>query len=110
MSIEQTQTVDFVNIDRVSGDVVLAISDHLSWEEDEGDHLVLLQDKLNTYLRFIESGELVTKFPGAKGRDIVISLVGQFPMSQTAQKFFTMASDAIAAAGFTLRFSILRVD
>ena len=30
MSIEQTEIVDFVNIDRKSGDVWLTISDHLT--------------------------------------------------------------------------------
>ena len=58
MSIEQTNTVDFVSIDEISGDALLTISDHLAWDENEGAHLELLQNKLNAYLRFIESGEL----------------------------------------------------
>ncbi len=50
MSIEQTEIVDFVNIDRKSGDVWLTISDHLPGDHGEGEHLVLLQNKLNAYL------------------------------------------------------------
>ena len=67
MSVDQTDTVDFVTIDKASGDLWLTISDHLPWDENEGNHLVLLQNKLNAYLRFIESGEVFEKVPDGKG-------------------------------------------
>src|SRR5437868_13420758 len=57
MSIEQTEIVDFVNSDRETGDLWLTISDHLEWDRNSGEHLVLLQNQLNAYFRFIESGE-----------------------------------------------------
>jgi hypothetical protein len=52
MSIDRTDTIDFATIDNVSGDLWLTISDHLPWDENEENHLLLLQNKLNTYLRF----------------------------------------------------------
>jgi hypothetical protein len=48
MSIEQIDVVDFVSIDKNSGDAWLTISDHLTWDRNEGEHLLLLQNKLNT--------------------------------------------------------------
>jgi len=51
MSIEQTDTIDFANVDRASGDLWLTVSDYLRWDENDGDHLDLLQRKLNAYLR-----------------------------------------------------------
>ncbi|MEX3958405.1 DUF6572 domain-containing protein [Trinickia sp. EG282A] len=108
MSIEQTGTVDVVNVDRVSGDLLLTVSDHLPWCEGERQHLLLLQAKLNAYLRFIESGELAKRFPEASGRRIVINVVGKFPLNETAQAFFEKVGAAIDAAGFKLRFSPLR--
>jgi hypothetical protein len=108
MSIEQTGTVDIVNVDRDSGDLLLTVSDHLPWDEGEGQHLLLLQEKLNAYLRFVESGELVKKFPEASGRNIVINVVSKFALSETAQAFFEKAGSAIRVAGFELRFSLLR--
>ncbi|MDG0025359.1 DUF6572 domain-containing protein [Trinickia sp. Y13] len=108
MTIEQTGTVDIVNVDRDSGDLLLTVSDHLPWSEGEGQHLLLLQEKLNAYLGFIESGELVKRFPEASGRQIVINVVGKFPLSETAQAFFERAGTAIETAGFKLRFSLLR--
>ena len=79
MSIDQTDVIDLAAIDRASGDLWLTISDHLPWDKNEGDHLILLQNKLNAYLRFIESGEVFKKVPAAEGRNIVINLVGKFP-------------------------------
>jgi hypothetical protein len=69
MSIEQTNTVDFVTLDETSGETLLTISDHLAWDENEGAHLELLQSKLNAYLRFIESGELIHKFFSPRGKE-----------------------------------------
>jgi len=106
MSVEQTDTVDFVGVDRATGDLLLTISDHLAWDEGEGEHLLLLQGKLNAYLRFIESGEVIKKFPEARGRNLVINVVGKFPMSEQAKLFFEKATAAIQATGFTLKFSL----
>ena len=108
MSIDQTDTIDFATIDKASGDLWLTISDHLPWEGNEGNHLALLQNKLNAYLRFIESGEVFKKVPDAEGRSIVINLVGKFPLSQKADSFFEKARAAIEGAGFRLEFSLVR--
>ena len=108
MSIDQADAIDFANIDRASGDLWLTITDHLPWEENEGDHLVLLQNKLNAYLRFIESGEVFEKVPDSRGRGIVINLVAKFPLSEQADFFVRKARTAIEGAGFRLQFSLMR--
>ncbi len=108
MSVDQTDAIDFATIDKASGDLWLTISDHLPWDENEGNHLVLLQNKLNAYLRFIESGEVLKKVPAAEGRSIVINLVGKFPLSQKADSFFGKAQAAVEGAGLWLQFSLMR--
>lgn len=103
MSIDQTDVVDAVAIDRKSGIVTLAIADHLDWVDEER-HLLLLQEKINSYLRFLESGEIFESFPDSAGRDIVIDVVGQFDLCESAQRFLGEASKIIERAGFALRF------
>ena len=44
MSVEILNVIDFVSSDK-NGNVVLTISDHLEWDE-ENNHLLLLQDKI----------------------------------------------------------------
>ena len=106
MSIEQAYTVDFVSIDDDSGRVFLTISDHLDWDHNEGAHLLMLQDKINSYLKFIESGEINKKFPQARGRKVTINVVAQFPLSKQASFFFQRAKAAIENAGFALEFKL----
>lgn len=108
MSIEQTNTVDIASVDRDSGDFLLTISDHLPWDREENQHILLLQEKINAYLRFVESGEMMNKYPDANGRNIVINVVSKFPLSVKAYAFFKQAETAISAAGFDLRFSLFQ--
>jgi hypothetical protein len=110
MTIEQGDVIDFSSIEKTSGDLWLTISDHLPWEEMEGEHLVLLQNKLNAYLRFIESGEIFGEIPSAKGRNIVINIAGKFPMTEMADIFFQKARTTIEAAGFRLRREVMDFD
>ena len=58
MTIEDSDKVDKIVIERATGKAVLAISDHLPWDVDEGRHLELLQTKVYRYLDPIKSGEL----------------------------------------------------
>jgi len=104
MSIEQAYTVDFISIDEQSRRIVLTVSDHLDWERDPDSHLMLLQSKLNSYLRFVESGEIEKKFPEIKDRQISIRVVGRFPMSEEAASFFRKMEAAIKKIGLVLEF------
>ena len=45
MSVEQTDVVDIVSIERETGNVILTISDHLDWS-DSVAHQRILQKKL----------------------------------------------------------------
>jgi len=104
MAIEKIDVVDAVGIETATGDVVLTIIDFLDWESSEAQHMQMLQEKLNTYLRFIESGELFESYPAAAGRSTVISLVGRCEPSAAALRFLAVARQSIEGAGFGFRF------
>jgi hypothetical protein len=106
MSVEDIDKIDFLIREKKTGDVVLAISDHLDWSESEGEHLIVLQKKLNTYLEFIESGQIYAQVPQATGRKIAIQVMGKFPLSDEARKFYSVAGKAIEDLGFSLRFEL----
>lgn len=56
MSVEDLNTIDCIGIPiETPHEVNLGISDHLEWDASLDEHLYLLQEKINTYLRFIES-------------------------------------------------------
>jgi hypothetical protein len=105
MSVEDLDKVDFVITGGLpSGEVCLVVSDHLDWAEQQGYHLLTLQEKLNTYLAFLETGQIYTEFPKAVGRKVVIEVVGKYPLSEEAHKFYGLAGKYIEDAGFALRF------
>jgi len=104
MSIEQVDTIDFIGVDKATGKVVLTISDHLDWS-DPDLHLKKLQDKLNSYLRFCESGELYESYPDAKGRAVVLSIAAKHAFSPEGLAFVSKAKGAIEDAGLMLKLT-----
>jgi hypothetical protein len=107
MAVDNASVVDAVGIENASGEVVLTVSDHLDWV-DEAAHLEVLQSKLNTYLAFVESGELLEQYPGAAGRPVRIEVVLKYPPSASAERFFSEAAATVQAAGFTLAYVVFR--
>lgn len=103
MSIDQTRTVDAIGIEKGSGAVVLTISDHLPWDE-QPEHLLLLQEKLNTYLAFVEGGEIYSVYPDAKGRSLLIDLVCKHPPTAYGVEFLNKISPIVAQAGVLFRY------
>lgn len=63
MSLDQLDKIDIISTNP-KGEVVLHIADHLEWTLQK-DHILLLQDKINAYLQFIESGQILEEYPTA---------------------------------------------
>lgn len=103
MTVEETDKIDRLAFNRQNGDVLLVISDHLDWDENEGEHLLALQGKLNTYLEFVESGQLYAKYPRATGKRIIFYVVGKFPLSDEASNLYRLAGKAIQDYGCSLQ-------
>ena len=72
MSVEQLDRIDAIS-KTPEGKIQLTISDHLDWI-DELSHISLLQDKIEIYLEFFETGQLVENYPDALDKEIVISV------------------------------------
>ena len=102
MSVEQPDVIDIISTDRLTGDTVLTISDHLDWS-DSTAHQLLLQRKLNRYLAFVESGEILESYPDARGKSIMFSAVFRFPPDASGRSFLTKVKAAVESAGFQWR-------
>jgi hypothetical protein len=109
MSVTQTSIVDAIGIEGSSGKLVMTISDHLSWEEED-DHIALLREKLNSYLRFVESGELVEAYPAAAGKQVVVEIVARVEPTRPARVFLQNATDSMVGAGLELRLRVHREE
>ena len=91
--------------------VILVITDHLDWKDfDEGHHLELLQGKINTYLHFVEDGQLTQTRPDLKGVPVVIRIDAKYPPSQEGAKFYRLAGPVVAKAGASLELRLPSSD
>jgi len=108
MTVDQRNVIDMLGVDKQRNDTaVLWISDHLDWNDPRNEHLAILQDKLNYYLAIIESGALFEIYPAARGKKVVIQVVGKYALSDIASQFYTRAKKLISDAGFELEFNLL---
>ena len=103
MPLDNPDVIDAVGIEKDSEFAALTIADSWDWQ-DEQKHLLALQAKLNAYFRFIESGQIWQSYPDAAGRQIVIDVIGRFPLPQLGIEFLTKASDACAGLGIRIRY------
>ena len=106
MSILDTNVVDVIGIDAPNGIARLGISDHLEWDQAEQDHLVLLQNKINTYLVYLESGQVYENNPNTRDCKFVIEIVSKYDLSPQALEFFKEARAIVRGAGFELAYKV----
>lgn len=110
MTIDQTNVVDSIGLGPEKEEVQLIITDHRAWagrDREDMEHMYLLQEKINTYLRFIESGEIYTAYPQARGRASVIRIIAKYNMSEGAREFFNTVQKTLLAAGHRITFERL---
>lgn len=100
MTVADTGTVDAILRDRTS--IELLIVDHLPWDKDERVHLWLLQEKINKYLAYVESGEFLRSYPDDAGIPVSVRIMVQYPVSPSGLDFLTRVRFIIEMAGFAL--------
>ena len=103
MSVMDKGTIDFAGIEK--NVLVLSIADHLPWGEESDDvHLLFLQNKINDYLRFIESGDVNEHFKPKSYDNIIIRIIGKYSFSPDCIKFLDMSKQVVNDAGFGLEW------
>jgi len=96
-------TVDAFTPGDVPGEAVMFVFDHLDWD-DPGEHLKLLQDKINAYLGFIESGQYKQFAPGQRYHRFIIRVMSMFPPPDVVDGFVKVATAQMAPFGVSLEF------
>jgi len=102
MLLNKANEVDSIGIDNETDHVILSIIDDLDWKDEE-KHLISLQEKINNYLSFIESGEIYNIYPDAAEKNIDITVYVKHSVAGKGFEFLNHAAKIIANAGFCLR-------
>lgn len=105
MTVEQGNVIDAIGTDASTGCVYLTIADHLEWNSD---HLLKLQEKLNSYLAFVESGEIHTAYPASRDHPVAIHLVLKYRPNAGAESFLSQVGTAVEDAGLAFKYGPLQ--
>jgi hypothetical protein len=109
MSVDQKRIIDFISLNKKGDLVTLTVSDHLEWLQDN-EHMLILQNKLNDYLMFVESGEIYKKYPQYKGLKIRIDVACKYPPVGDGIKFLELVKNKIENAGFDFTYTKFKAD
>jgi uncharacterized protein DUF6572 len=107
MALEKTKVIDRVGVEAGTGHVVLTVLDEMDWSDDQR-HLLALQQKLNTYLSFVERGEVFRRLaragtaPVSRTAPVKVGIVAKHPFPPYAMAFLEYARHVFESSGMEL--------
>lgn len=112
MALDQTEVIDWMGIEKGTGRILLTIVDEQSWDDPQ-THLLLLQEKLNRYLAFLESGEVLEALSQQLSEDVdgdrpaAIQVLAKFPPNDAGLRFLAHVTEVVDGAGYELTHKVL---
>lgn len=100
MTVEQAKVIDIVGVDKDHKKILLIITDHLDWKNNDIKHIYILQEKINSYLAYIESGEIYEKYPKCINAEKIIEVIAKYPFNKEAIDFLEKVKVVVEGAGF----------
>lgn len=98
MSVLEKDKVDAIGISKDSNRIILMISDHLDWDK-EYEHLILLQEKVNTYINFIESEQVKDVYPNIDISEYTIEIHFKYSITENCYKFLDVVNNQLNNLG-----------
>jgi len=105
MSLRKIKQVDAIGEDKESGAIIVTIIDEMNWD-NENNHLMLLQEKINNYLSFVESGEIQTSYPSSVNKKVDIKVVMQYEPSKNGITFLDKVKEIVLIAGIGFEYGV----
>lgn len=102
MSVEDKNKIDSISTNKEDV-VVLTISDHLEWD-DSNEHLLILQEKINSYMDFLESGQIYENYPSVVDKKIMIQVVFKYLPNEMGDEFLMIVKEFINKNGYDFKF------
>ena len=101
MTIDDSNMIDGIAYD---GEIlILEVYDHLGFEgEFEFDHIILLQDKLNTCLRYIESKQYLEIYPEKTFTEVNINVHFLKKITDNCKRYIDVSNDKLQSLKVTI--------
>ena len=105
MSILEKEVIDAVGVSEDGKVLSLMLADHLDWS-NEYEHLMLLQDKINTYIAYLENRQFEESYPNHDCSYAVISIYFVHDIPKNCEKFLQAVQDQIGSLGIKIEATI----
>lgn len=103
MSICEENKIDWMGATENGECLKLCIYDHLDWE-DEYIHLLMLQDKINAYLAFLEDEQWKAYAPESFDfKYAMIEVQFLHEITENCEKYLQYAQDQVGQLGIKIR-------
>ncbi len=105
--MQKHDQVDLVSLAPDGSTVFLSLIETRPWDEN-GENLFDFQSKLNSYLDFVESGQLETTYPEARGKKIVFRLhAAEHPTGEAIRFIEIVERQCLAPSEIGFEISVL---
>lgn len=104
---EDIDKIDEIGFDKINDKLILEIYDYLNWD-NEYEHYDLLEAKINTCLKFIESEEIVGAYPSFEKKNFIIRIILFEKPTIKALKFVSNSVTALKDVGYFLDYNIVK--
>lgn len=105
MSVIETDKIDGMGKGKENIELILLITDHLDWKNEQ-EHLMILQDKINSYLGFIESKQYVETYPNDNFENCVIEIHFKNGISENCFKFLDVVAKQVEEFNIKIRAEV----
>ena len=105
MSIVDNKTVDGIALTDDNNGIILLIADHMDWR-DEYQHLVMLQEKINVYITFLEQKQYEDIYKGENITYGIIEIHFLYNLTANAEKFLQSVQNQVAELGVKIQYSV----
>ena len=105
MSVVDSKTVDGAALTNDKNGIILLITDHVDWR-DEYEHLVMLQEKINAYISFLENKEYEDIYRGENIMYGIIEIHFSYSLTANAEKFLQSVQNQVAELGVKIQYCV----
>lgn len=105
MSVVDNRTIDGMALTEDKKGIILLITDHVDWN-DEYRHLVILQEKINVYISFLEEKQYEDTYEGTDLAYGIIEIHFLYSLTANAEKFLQSVQDQIAELGIRIQYCV----
>ena len=105
MSVVDNKTIDGAALTDDKKGIVLLITDHVDWEE-EYQHLLMLQEKINLYISFFEEKQYEDIYKGENIAHGIIEVHFLYSLTSNAEKFLQSVQEQVAKLGVKIQYCV----